>query len=110
MRWAVQNCKRALLSSRILFLHNSAEILAKFKWEVFKHPTYSLDLSPSGYPLFWKLNEFLGGKHFVSDEDLQWVVTTFLTELAVEEYDMGVNKLIDWYEKCLSIEGDDVEK
>ncbi|GBN36647.1 Dehydrogenase/reductase SDR family member 11 [Araneus ventricosus] len=55
------------------------------------------------------LKEFLGGKRFVSDEELENAVTTWLVELAAEEYDMGNLKLVDRYDKCLNVGGDYVE-
>ncbi|GBN01767.1 hypothetical protein AVEN_224476-1 [Araneus ventricosus] len=76
----------------------------------FDHPLYSPDLAPSDYHLFLKLKEFLGGKRFGSDEELENAVTTWLNELAAEEYDMGIRKLVYRYEKCLNVGGDCVEK
>ncbi|GBN43072.1 hypothetical protein AVEN_201040-1 [Araneus ventricosus] len=44
-----------------------------------------------------------------SDEELENPVTTRLTELAAEEYDMGILKLVDRNDKCLNVGGDYVE-
>ncbi|GBN75170.1 Nose resistant to fluoxetine protein 6 [Araneus ventricosus] len=49
------------------------------------------------------MKEFLGGKRFGSDEELENAVTTWLNELAVEVYDMGILKLMDRYDKRLNI-------
>ncbi|GBO24914.1 hypothetical protein AVEN_173326-1, partial [Araneus ventricosus] len=56
------------------------------------------------------LTEFLSGKRFGSDEELENAVTTWRNELAVEEYDMGILKLMNRYDKCLNVGGDYVEK
>ncbi|GBN17666.1 hypothetical protein AVEN_275736-1 [Araneus ventricosus] len=56
------------------------------------------------------LKEFLGGKRFGSDEELENAVTTWLNELAAEEYDMGILKLLERYDKSLNVGGDHVEK
>ncbi|GBN02521.1 hypothetical protein AVEN_31191-1 [Araneus ventricosus] len=86
------------------------EILDKFGWEIFDYPLYRPDLAPSDFHLFLKLKEFLGGKRFGSDEELENAVTTWLNELASEEYDMGILKLVDRYDKCLNVGGDYLEK
>ncbi|GBM61634.1 hypothetical protein AVEN_122250-1 [Araneus ventricosus] len=56
-----------------------------------------------------KLKEFLGGKRFGSDEELENAVITWLNELATEEYDTGILKLVDRYDKCLNVGGFRVE-
>ncbi|GBO44698.1 hypothetical protein AVEN_69109-1, partial [Araneus ventricosus] len=71
---------------------------------------YSPDLSPSDFHLFLKLKEFLGGKRFGSYDELENAVTTWLNELAAEEYDMGILKLVDKYDKCSNVGGDYVER
>ncbi|GBN76050.1 hypothetical protein AVEN_55394-1 [Araneus ventricosus] len=67
-------------------------------------------IAPSDFHLFLKLKEFLGGKRFGSDEELENAVTIWLNELETEECDMGILKLVDRYDKCLNVEGDYVEK
>ncbi|GBM51590.1 hypothetical protein AVEN_831-1 [Araneus ventricosus] len=73
-------------------------------------PPYNPDLAPSDFHLFLKLKEFFGGKRFGSDEELENAVTTWLNELAAEEHDMGIVKLVDRYDKYLNVGGDYVEK
>ncbi|GBN43021.1 hypothetical protein AVEN_14035-1 [Araneus ventricosus] len=70
----------------------------------------SPDLDPSDFHLFLKLKEFLGGKRFGSDEELENAVTTWLNELVAEEYNMGILKIVNRYGKCLNVGGDYVEK
>ncbi|GBN63472.1 hypothetical protein AVEN_66505-1, partial [Araneus ventricosus] len=61
-------------------------------------------IAPSDIHLFLKLNEFLGGKRFGSDEELENAVTTWLNELVAEECDTGIPKLVDRYNnKCLNV-------
>ncbi|GBM24950.1 hypothetical protein AVEN_120118-1, partial [Araneus ventricosus] len=71
---------------------------------MFDHPPYSPDLAPSDFHLFLKLEEFLSDKRFGSDEELENAVTTWLNELAAEEYNMGILKLVNIYDKCLNVE------
>ncbi|GBO43997.1 hypothetical protein AVEN_41706-1, partial [Araneus ventricosus] len=68
------------------------------------------DLSPSDFYLFLKLREFLGGKRFGSDEESKNAVTTWVNDLAAEQYDMGILKPVDRYDKCLNVGGGYVEK
>ncbi|GBL68652.1 Histone-lysine N-methyltransferase SETMAR [Araneus ventricosus] len=108
-----------MLSGGIVLLHDNArphtaaatqELLDQFGCEIFDHPPYSWDLAPSDFHLFLKLREFLGGKRFGGDEELENAVTTWLNELAAEDYDMGILKIVDRYDKCLNVGGDYVEK
>ncbi|GBN69554.1 Histone-lysine N-methyltransferase SETMAR [Araneus ventricosus] len=108
-----------MLSGGIALLHDNArphtaaatqELLDQFGCEIFDHPPYSPDLAPSDFHLFLKLKECLGRKQFGSDVELENAVTTWLNELAAEEYDMGILKLVDRYDKCLNVGGDYVEK
>ncbi|GBM97771.1 hypothetical protein AVEN_80402-1 [Araneus ventricosus] len=57
-------------------------------------------IAPTDFHLFLKLKEFLGGKRFGSDEELENVVIIWLNELAAEEYDMGILKHVDRYDRC----------
>ncbi|GBM07807.1 hypothetical protein AVEN_33094-1 [Araneus ventricosus] len=56
------------------------------------------------------LKEFLGGKRFESDAELENAVTTWLNEMAAEEYNKGILKPMNRYDKCLNVGGADVEK
>ncbi|GBO03117.1 Mariner Mos1 transposase [Araneus ventricosus] len=79
LKRAIQNKSRGRLSSGVVLLHDNArphtalrtgEFLLKFKWDVFQHPSYSLDLAPSDFHLFTAMKKWLGGQHFVDDEEL----------------------------------------
>jgi len=60
--------------------------------------------------LFSKLKEFLGGRHFRSNEAVTNALKQRINVLAVEIYDEGIQKLITHYVKCLNVGGDLVEK
>ncbi|KAJ4433766.1 hypothetical protein ANN_16078 [Periplaneta americana] len=119
LRRAIQNKRRGMLSRGVVLLHDNArlhtaastrELLDQFGWEIFDHPPYSPDLALSDFRLFTKLKDFLGGTRFGSDEDLKKTVNTWLNELAAEEYNTGILKLVNRYDKCLNVGGDYVEK
>ena len=108
-----------MLLRGVVLLHDNArphtaastrELLDQFGWEIFDHPPYSPDLAPSDFHLFTKLKDFLGGTRFGSDEELKKTVNTWLNELAAEEYNTGILKLVNRYDKCLNVGGDYVEK
>ncbi|KAJ4431203.1 hypothetical protein ANN_19800 [Periplaneta americana] len=88
---------------------STRELLDQFGWEIFDHPPYSPDFAPSDFHLFTKLKDFLGGTRFGSDEELKKTVNTWLNELAAE-YNTGILKLVNRYDKCLNVGGDYVEK
>ncbi|GBO03675.1 hypothetical protein AVEN_162518-1, partial [Araneus ventricosus] len=58
----------------------------------FRSSTYSPDLAPSDFHLFLKLKEFLGGKRFGSDDELEKAVTTWLV-VAVGPDQLGLSGL-----------------
>ncbi|GBL86606.1 Diuretic hormone receptor [Araneus ventricosus] len=86
---------------------DSSRISAAQLTPLFYHPPYSPDLAPSDFHLSLKLKEFPGGKSFGSDEELENAVTTWLNELAAEEYNMGILKLVNRCGKCLNVGGDE---
>jgi hypothetical protein len=66
----IRSKRQGLLSKRVLLLHDSAlphtavhivDTLCALKFEVLKHPPYSLDLAPSDFHLFGPLKEHLWG-------------------------------------------------
>ncbi|GBM35527.1 hypothetical protein AVEN_106756-1 [Araneus ventricosus] len=97
-------------SSKLRGLSQNNPRNASKRDEIFVHPPYSPDLAPSDFHPFFKLKEFLGGERFGSDEELENAVTTWLNELAAEEYDMGILQLVYRYDKCLNVGGDYAEK
>jgi hypothetical protein len=81
-----------------------------FQLELFDHPPYSRDLAPSDYHLFTYLKDWLGSQHLNNNEELIDGVKTWLSSQAADFYDIGIQKLIPWYHKCLISGGDYVEK
>lgn len=52
------------------------------------------DLTSRNFHLFPKLKDCSGGKQFVIDEELKQAVTARLKMLAVEEYNILIEKLV----------------
>lgn len=119
LRRAIQNRRRGKLSKKIFLLHDNARphsaqltriFIESLKWEIFDHPPYSPDLAPSDYHLFLLLKNYLAGKRFSDQEELEKTVNDWFKNLAAEEYNMGIEKLVSRMDKCLNLGGDYVEK
>ena len=85
-------------------------VACKILMRNFKSSTYSPRHIATDRHLVYKLKEYLKGKRFESDEDLQETVTIFLNELVVKVYDAEVQKLLKRYDWCFSLQGEHVEK
>ncbi|GBM26652.1 Histone-lysine N-methyltransferase SETMAR [Araneus ventricosus] len=119
LRQAIQNRRRGMLSGGIVLVHDNSRPHTALKLKncwinlngvIFDHPPYIPDLAPSDFHLFRKLKDFLGCKRFGSDEQLENAITTWLNELAADEYNIGILKIADRYDKCLNVGGDYAEK
>ncbi|GFX33057.1 mariner Mos1 transposase [Trichonephila clavipes] len=119
LRRAGQNKCRGKLTSKILFLHDTARphavnctqgLLNSFKWEVSPYPPYSPNLAPSDFHLFPRMKNWLATQRFDDDKELRVRATEWLRSQAAEFYDKGISKLIHRYDKCLNLFGDYVEK
>jgi hypothetical protein len=85
-------------------------LIKLFIWEIFDHPSYSPDLTPSDYHLFTKMKVWLGTQRFHTNEDLMDGVNSWLQILAAPFFDEGLQKLVSQYDKCLNVDGTYVEK
>ncbi|GFV96445.1 histone-lysine N-methyltransferase SETMAR [Trichonephila clavipes] len=81
-----------------------------FGWDVFGHPSYSPDLTPSDFHLFLHLKSFLAGKHFNNDKELKENVSNWLKTQAATFYEEGIEKLVPRYDTCLQNFGSYVER
>jgi hypothetical protein len=85
-----------MLTKGVVLLHDNARphtaahtnaLIKLFKWEIFDHPPYRLDLAQSDYHLFAKMKGWLATQHFHNNKELMdgvnnWMhnlVTLFLT-------------------------------
>ncbi|GFW45136.1 histone-lysine N-methyltransferase SETMAR [Trichonephila clavipes] len=111
LRRAIQNKRRGLLTSGVLLLHDNARphsaintqnLIRSFRWEQIDHPPYSPDLAPSDFHLFRYLKEFLGGKRFDTADEVKEEVQDWLSSQAADVYDLGIQKLVEHFDKCLN--------
>jgi transposase len=59
-------------------------LLEHFNWELFDHPPYSPDLTPSNYHLFTYLKNWLESQHFNNNGELMEGVRTWLSSEVAE--------------------------
>ena len=61
--------------------------------EIIAHPPYSPDLSPSDYPLFWNLDNFLHGKIFNSKQAVENAFRALIGSPSPGFYAKGINEI-----------------
>ncbi|GFV03553.1 mariner Mos1 transposase [Trichonephila clavipes] len=119
LRRVIQNKRHGFLTSGVLLLQDNARphsaintqnLIRSFGWEHIDHPPYSPDLAPSDFHLFRYQKEFLGGKRFDTAEEVKEEVQDWLSSQAADIYDLGIQKLVERYDKCLKKHGKDIEK
>jgi hypothetical protein len=108
-----------MLTKGIVLLHDNAwphtaactnALIKLFNWEIFNHPSPSLDLAPSNYYLLTKMKVWLGTQRFHTNEELMDGVNNWVHKLAAPFFHKGLQKLVSPYDKCLNVDGKYVEK
>lgn len=111
--------RRKPRSQELYLLHDNApihtskktqETLTKAGFVQLDHPPYSPDLAPSDFWLFNHLKKLMRGKKFVSKDDMKDNVTTFLMQNDQNFFEMGFNRMVDRWKKCVIVNGGYVEK
>ena len=101
LKTKIKNKRRGLLTRGVSLLHDNTrphttrltqDLLISFGWDIVTHPPYSSDLEPSDYHLFNKLKEFLGGRRFSNDEEVQDAVEKWLRVVERKVHDEGIQK------------------
>ena len=75
-----------------------------------EHPPYSPDLAHSDFHLFPQLKRHLGSQKFETNNDVMEAVGEFLEEQNANFYNRGIKMLHPRWTKCVTNEGDYVEK
>lgn len=88
----------------------TAEALRNLKFEPIPHPPYSPDLAPCDFYFFPLLKRDLKGNHYTSDDEVKAAVKSWIREKSEEFFSDGMKKLVTRWEKCVSLNGDYVEK
>jgi histone-lysine N-methyltransferase SETMAR len=100
--------------------HKSVLAMGKLRnlhYELLEHPLYSLthtpyspDLAPSDFYLFPKFKLFLAGQRFSSNQEAITAVEGYFADLTKNHYRDGIMALEHRWNKCISVNGDYVEK
>ena len=107
-----------MLSRGVVMIHDNARphtatatqnLITTFGWEQFDHPPYNPDLAPSDFHLFLHLKSFHAGRR-LHDTEVKEAVTTCFASQAASFCDVGIQKLVQRYDKCLNNGGNYVEK
>jgi histone-lysine N-methyltransferase SETMAR len=119
LRAAICPKRPGILTQVVLLLHDNARphsanqttvTVTSFKWEVLQHPPYSLDLAPSNFHLFGPLKHYLSGECFPDDDAVERAVHAWFQQQPKEYDAAGFPGLVTWWDKCLNLYGDCVEK
>ena len=78
--------------------------LCALKFEVLKHPPYSLDLTPLDFHLFGPLKEHLQGQKFADDEVME-AVQSWLKAMPKSFFLEGIHELVDRWTKYVAKQG-----
>jgi histone-lysine N-methyltransferase SETMAR len=100
LRRAIENKRRGMLTSGVVLLHDNTRphiaactqaLLQKFCWDLFDHPSYSLDLVPSNFCLFSRMKVWLGTQRLCvkMNEELMDGVKDWLSSQPATFYDAG---------------------
>lgn len=106
----------ALRSRKVpLILHDNArphtakktlEKLKNLSYEILPHPPYSPDVSPTDYHFFRSLSNFLQGKCFRTQQEVEKEFTNFLNARNPSFYISGINQLVERWQKVIDVHGD----
>ena len=81
----------------------------KLGFESLPHPPYSPDLAPSDYYLFRNLKRWLCGRHFESNEQVEWETEGYFGGFDKSYYLEGIEKLKDRWTRS-ELKGEYIEK
>ncbi|PNF29610.1 hypothetical protein B7P43_G01634 [Cryptotermes secundus] len=73
--------------------HTTVVTINDLHFECVPHLAYSPDLAPNDFPMFGPLKEAMGGKMFLSDEEVCHVVHEWLRGLPKEFFSKGIHAL-----------------
>jgi hypothetical protein len=102
LRRVIQNKRLGMLTFGVMLLHDNMlphpavrtrSLREHFNWELFDHPPYGPDLTPSDYQLFTYLKNRLLSQRFNYNEALIEGVKTWLSSQEAALFDTGVQNL-----------------
>ncbi len=119
LREVIKAKRHGKLKKGVLLLQDNAPVhtacvattaAAKLGFELLPHPPYSPDLAPSDFFLFPKLKAEISGRRFKSNDEVIDAVEGFFESQDKQFFSDGLGLLQKRWIKCISIQGDYVEK
>ncbi len=87
--------------------HTLHHIQEELGWDLLPHSPYSPDIAPSDYHVFRSLKNFLRGKQFQNDEQIENAVRDFLkSKTETDFFERGIQKLPNRWRLLLYNGGD----
>jgi len=81
-------------------------INTELHWTVLPHPPYSPDIAPSDYHLFKSLKNFLRGRRFTEDAEVEQAVRDYLTtKMNTNFFRKGIRQLPSRWRKVVETHG-----
>ena len=90
----------------VTFHQDNAQPHHELRYELLQHPPYS---APSDFSFFLKLKIFLRERRFSTIEELTAKVEGYFASLEESHFQDGI-KVLEHRTKCISLQGDYVEK
>ena len=90
-------------------LYNSilvTDYLTKMGIKIVPRPPYSPDVAPCDFWLFPKLKEKHRDCRYETIEEMKEAVTKIIDTLTQEDFHEALQKLLEWYNKCIAAGGD----
>lgn len=76
-------------------------------WDLVPHPPYSPDIAPSDYHLFRSLKNFMRGKRFHNDQEVDFEVEAFFaSKMGSDFYKRGIKKLPTKWRTIVNMHGE----
>jgi [histone H3]-lysine36 N-dimethyltransferase SETMAR len=119
LRNEIKKKRRGKLTRGVLFHHDNAPVhtsevavaaINAAGFELMPHPSYSPDLAPSDFYLFRHLKKNIKGRRFSDDNDVMNAVDDWFDEQSEDFFSQGIRELEHRWHKCISVEGNYVEK
>jgi len=79
-------------------------------YEILPHPPYSPDLAPSDFFLFPQMKTPLRGRRFDDTDEVIEEVEQWFSTQSEDFYNGGMRSVKQRWEKCVTLDGDYVEK
>lgn len=105
----------ALVNRKQIILHHdnarphtalaTRQKIADLSWEILSHPPYSPDLAPSDFHLFLSLQNFLNGKKYKNETDVDQALHKFFASKNESFYKNGIDKLPSRWEEVINNAG-----